>query len=783
MSLTLKIGDQNLAIDQLTDLSSLVQQNGAGGTILQLLKSADVPANQPISQFVDLDKDISLNYQSNPQKWNLDGGIFTFGISGGVVGTLHVYSPGKNLFSYTPSLPALNGFGSTTASANTVPFTVPNGKYYVGISLQLSLDVNFGGSGTIGYVGIKGSADASGTYTFSFYKAVDSTSTTLDALAAAFKSFTLPLHDNTFTNLAVGDSILHNFKADLKLGMGLSYGIQTPQLAQNIKASLPDLPTEFPSVNLKANPSAGLNVSLTASFEYTGAFEAFMWKESDTLGHYHLYRSRTLDTSFGIDLNASLISNASVTVDGGNVTTIISNAIPASTPTGQAIAQIIAQNTSVQASLDKAAQDINTSISNILKPIQSVKAELQASIETIDTKALLLNLSIDLTPGGGFDLAAWDHMNEGDFVAALEQNHSGITIDAGSGLEQLHHQKSDLKFTFFNFTEEWSTTRINDFSIVYGGNNSIAFTDTAGINQITNINKSGKEVQFYFTTSLGVDEAGKVSVQDPDLHVNLKSTNSPKFGVQTAEFLSIMASGPDANAACNQMKSVADNATATIELDLVFKPSAYQKLKSSPYPLRTQADENRDRQNFGVFAKAVWDCNHRVLNIPDFSYKTNLDITYDVWKTVNMYYRYNGQLPANPLPDRRQVPLAGQMPIIQSGIQSALGLDVSNSNFIFIGYTLTVGSCFMNLCQDVPAIGVDPAAGAGSPLAAAQAAWKALSGEVSLILKQDVDGSYLVPTACALAQSVIAEGATVTYAAPVLPTPQDPGYKLTVELS
>jgi hypothetical protein len=781
MSLTLTIGDQNLAIDQLKDLSSLVTQNGASDTIFELLSLVLGPPDQVIDDFGELDKDISLKYQSNAQKWNLDGGVFTFGISGGAVGTVHVYSPGKALFSYTPTLPALNGFNATTAKSNTQPFNVPNGKYCVGISLQLSLDVNAGGSGKIGLVGIKGSADASGTYTFSYFKVVDSNTRTRDALTAAFKSFTLPLNENTFTNLSVGDSILHNFKADLKLGMGVSYGIQTPAVAQNIKATLPALPAGLPSANLQANPSAGLNVSLTASFEYTGAFEAYMWKESDVLGRYHLYRSRTLDTSFGIDLNASLISNASVTVNGGNLTQAVSSAISGNT--GQTIAQLVAQNTTAQASIDSAAKDINTSITNVLKPIQSVKAELQASIETIDTKAVLLNLSIDLTKVG-FSLSAWEHIAEGDFVSALEQNHSGITVDAGSGLEQLHHQKADLKFTFFNFVGEWSTTRINDYSITYGGNNSLVFANMVGIDTITNINKSGKEVQFYFTTALSVNEAGDISVQDPDLHVNLKSTSNPKFGVEIAKFLSLVATGPAANESFNQMKSIANSGSAVIELDLVFKPSAYQKVPFSPNPLRAAADEELDKTNFATFARAVWNFNDDVSNIPDFSYRSNLDLTYDVWKTVNNYLAHGEPLPANALPDRRQVPLAGQMSIIQAGIEAALNsTDISASDFIYIGYTLTVGSSFMNLCQDVQGIGVNPTVGAGNPLAAAKAAWGKLNSEVGYILKQDVDGSYLVPTACALAQLVTAAGATMTYSGPALPTAQDPGYKLTVELS
>lgn len=780
MPLTLNIGDNALAVDTLTDLSALVTQNGGSGTVFNLITGGIKDLTQPISQFKPLDTDISLSYQSNPQKWNLDGGIFTFGISGGVSGTLHVYSPGKDLFSYTKTLPPLNGFDSTTTDDNSGTFSIPGGNYYVGLSLQLTLDVTSGGAGNVGFVGIKGSSEASGTYTFSFFKQVGPNTSISDALIAAFESFTLPLHDRTFANLSAGDSILHSFKADLKLGMGLSYGIQSPSVAQNLKAALPTVAQGFPSASASVNPSAGLSVSLTANFEYTGAFDAYLWKESEVLGHYHLYRSTTLDKSFGIDVNASLISNASVTLSGGDVASMISSAVKGQT--GQVIGQIVSQNTNVQSSLDTGASDIINSITNILKPIQSVKADLQVSIEATDTKSLLLNLTIDLSKPG-FDLAAWDSISAGDFVSAIEQQHSGITVDPASGLEQLHHRKTDLKFTFFNFTEEWSTTHINDYSITYVGNNSYAFTNNVGLAEITNIDKRGKEIQFYFTTSLNADAAGNYTVQDPDLHVNVKSTNNQRFGVQIPKFLALISTGVGANLAYQQMKSVASNQNATIELDVVFKSSAYQRLLSSPCPLEAVGDEAQDRTNYSTFARAVWNANDDVSNIPDFSYRNTLDIDYDSWALARK--TQDDQFPPNPanLPNRKNGWLGLQNSQVQAAVHSIFGSDMDQMTGIQIISTENVGQSFMNLCQDVKGISVFPTAGAGNPLQAAQQAWNSLNGQIGYILKNDVDSSYLVPIVCALAQLMMGQGGQITYSAPVLPTSQDPGYKLSVEFS
>ena len=776
MPLTLTIGNTDLPVGTLADLSALVNQNGASGTVFELLGAALGAPNQQISQFGQLDSDISLSYKSNPQSWNLDGGIFTFGISGGITGTLHVYSPGKDLFSYIKTLPPLNGFDSSTSADPTAKFSVPGGNYYVGISLQLTLDVDAGGSGNVEFVGIKGSADASGTYTFSFFKSVDPNTTVSDALVAAFGAFTLPLHDRTFSNLNVGDSVLHSFKADLKLGMGLSYGITTPSFAQNITGMFPAVVQGLPSANAAVTPSTGLNVSVTASFEYTGSFEAYLWKESDVLGHYHLYRNTAFDRSFGIDVNASLISNASVSVNAGNVATIISGAVPGQT--GQVIGQIVNQNTSVQSDLDTAAKDLNTAITNILKPLQSGKAELQASIETTDTKTILLNLTIDLSKPG-FDLAAWESLSSGDFVGAIEQDHSGITVDPGSGLEQVHHRKTDFKFTFFNFTGEWSATRINEFSITYEGNNSYAFTDNAGFDQITNINKSGKEIQFYFASLLTADNEGNVTVQNTDFHVNLKSTSNPKFGVELAKFLSLIASGPGASTAYTQMKTIAGLPSATIELDLLFKPTAYKKIKASPNALQTAADEAQDMANYATFALAVWNANNSVSNASSFSYKNKLDIDYDFWALARE--SEDDQFPPRQgaLPNRRGGPIDPLLSAVQKAVKDTFGDDIDPQIIGLVIYAANVAASFMNLSQDIGGIGAPPQPGVNNQLNA----WNSLNGQTGYILKNDVNGDYLLPTACALAQMAIAEGAQAAFSAPVLPTAQDPGYKLTVELS
>ena len=105
------------------------------------------------------------------------------------------------------------------------------------------------------------------------------------------------------------------------------------------------------------------------------------------------------------------------------------------------------------------------------------------------------------------------------------------------------------------------------------------------------------------------------------------------------------------------------------------------------------------------------------------------------------------------------------------------------------GYATSLASCidricagFLNLPRDIQKTGARPAQGNGVPPNNTQTAWNSLKSEVVYILGNDFDGSYLLLTTIALAHIGITQGAQIAFSAPVLPTAQGPGYKLTAVL-
>src|SRR5580658_4837714 len=112
MSLTLSFGSDDandIAIDKLTDLSTL--QNSAP-TLFKLVETVIPDLGQAVSDFPAASSPIKLIYQSGNNSWTL--GDFTFGLSGGVSGSISILPPGADLLNYTKAFPTTVGNGLNT---------------------------------------------------------------------------------------------------------------------------------------------------------------------------------------------------------------------------------------------------------------------------------------------------------------------------------------------------------------------------------------------------------------------------------------------------------------------------------------------------------------------------------------------------------------------------------------------------------------------------------------------------------------------------------------------
>jgi hypothetical protein len=765
MSLTLSFGTDSM---NNFDIGSLADLNSASAsslpTLLNLPASVVASLNQPLTAFPAAGSPIALNYQSGNNCWTV--GDFTFGLSGGVdcsisivpPGCPLVIQPGNTPFTYTQSFPTTVGtdLDAVTNSNNTANVPGPAANYAVGIELDLTLAANVSATVPIGATGIQATTNdsTSNTYKVIFYKSVPGATTLKDALTLAFQGFVLPLHPMTFNNLQPGDYLYHNFNATLNLGFGVSVGLNKVFVSGQSAATLPGTPATTPVVNASAQLGVNLGASFCFGFAYTGTFETLMWKQPDGTGRLHLYRSKTVDPSFKIDLTAALIANPTLNFNAQPVSDLIGKALPG------------AVTSAAQSAISKGVTDVNNKIASWLTPLQSAQTELEMTIDHLQSTYILLDYVCD--PSQPAFPTAWQSVIKGDFQAAMQQTNSGFTLQPGSGLEQFHDDKTSICLTLFGkFTAAWTNASIANYSIVYAGNNTFNLVENVGIEAITNINGSGAEIELFFAAQ-ATENNGAITLSPPELHVLLKATKNPKFAARIAQLLTATGTVSSTAPLLSLIQTSAQNAGACQTVELVFAPSAYAALAHSTIHGNNVVNEVADQTNYNQFALAAWALEPGLVDVSSFSVNQKLDMTYGVWRNWNMVSIGRDPNSATDFPDRTQ---AGAP---QGNAKAWLDQRFNSpSTLSLIPYVLRVASGFMNLCEDVQELST-PA------LANVDDSWHDLCTHLASIIHNNVSADFLVPTAYAFTELVLANGAAVSTSGPTAGAANEPSITVTL---
>jgi hypothetical protein len=769
MSITLSAGSDisndiqldNLSLTDLTD-----PQNGAT-TLFQMADPIVAGLNQQVSDFPAASSPVTLTYKSGNNSWTV--GDFTFGISGGASCSISVLSQNQALIpKYTKTFPTTIGTGldTSTNSKTTGEIDVPAGQYYVVVELDLTLAANGSAKVQLGEVGIQGTASTNDTYTVRFCKNVPGAMLLKDALAQAFAGFVLPLHSQTYQHLQPGDYLYHNFNATLNLGFGATFGLNEVYFSGQYKAQIPNSPAAVPTVTTSAKVALQANASLGTTFKYTDSFEAMLWKTDPNAGRLHLYRNHSTDATFNVGATVTVIADPAVSISPLNLSNLAQEALPGGTGT---VAGQILQGTA-QNDATTWVNDAQNKITSWLKPFQQGKTALQLAIEDENTSTLLLDATFDLTQ---VDFpSAWKQVLAGDFEAALAQPNGGMSLDPGSGLENYHHEKTDITFNLFGkFEAEWTTAQITNFSVLYAGNNTFDLVENIGLENITNINGSGKEVDLYFAARGTTVAGGGTQIDLPELHVLLKATNNPKFAASLAQFLSLTATGTIAAQLQAQLTASAQQAKSTQTLELVFESTAYGKLNSSTLnPDGTITNENLDQLNYNTFAHACWEAEPGInADVTDFSVNQVLDLTYGVWRTWNILSL--GHDPTDPtvFPNRRH---PGDPQATKSFIDIHFNSPVALQT---ISIVLQDASGFMNLCEDLDKLANLPLDGGNS--------WTNLCADLGQIIHSDISVDYLAPTGYALTELAVKGGAQLALTGPTQGASQEPSITVTLRYS
>jgi hypothetical protein len=746
MSISLSGGSADIQIDDL-NLKDLIDPKKGEPTVFQLPFKIVAGFDQPIANFPLMNVALDVPYKSGNNKWTL--GDFTFSLSAGVSNSIGIYGPGHTIFQYTKTFPTSVATALDAKSAATSgSITVPAGQYYVAVELQLSLTASDGAKIKLGEVGIQGSAGVNDVYTVRFLKNVPSSTLVKDAVRQAFAGYVLPLHPETFDRLQPGDYLYHQFNASLNIGFGASLGLNEVFFAAKYKAQIPDSPAVVPALDASAKVALQANASLGATFKYTDSFEQMLWKSDANTGHLHLYRNHATDPAFNVGATIAAIAQPSVNFGPVNVVTLVQKALPGGT--GSTAGKVLQGH--AQAHATNWAKDVEVNVSSWLKGDLG-KASLQLAIDDLNSSTLLMNLTLDLTKAG-FQ-SAWKQLLAGDFVAAFAQTEAGISLDPGSGLENFHHQKTDLTLNLFGkFKAEWSDAQITDLDVIYTGNNTFQLIENIGLQDISTVGKSGKEVDLFFAakgTSATASGQG-TALGPPELHLLLKAGDNPKFAFALEQLLAQTATGPLALQLKNQIAASTKQPKSTQTLELIFSSTAYAKLTASRLNSDgTIASEALDQANYDTFAQACWQAEPGIIaDATDFSVHQKLDLTYEVWRRWNLLA--NGKDPNSASPSRRHPgsPTAAE-PFLNQRFNSPLTLET-------IPIVLQDASNFMNLCEDLVSLANLPPDGGNS--------WTNLCNELKGIIHSDIPVDYLAPTGFALTELVRQGGAQLSLSGP-----------------
>ncbi len=719
MSISLAVGSENIEADNLRDLKSSVKTLlGIADPIFANGLGVQVAAFSPSSG------PVTLNYTSGSGSWTV--GDFTFGLSGGVGGTVGILQKGASLQTYTKTFPTTIGdaLGGVTNAESTGAIPVLDGEYYVQVSLDMTIAASASANVNVGSVGICGSVGTSDSFKVSFYKKVAGTTLLRDALKAAFEGFVLPMHSGTYQGLQPGDYLYHQFNATLNVGFGATLGVDKVLYAGQFQADIPSTPVA-PAVSTTVVVAAEAGATFGATFKYTGSYEAMLWKTDDNTGRLHLYRNKVTDANFNVGATVAVVEAPTVTVSPEDLSSLASKVLPGGT--GGVVNQMLGGK--AQDQVNSWVSDVQTKITGWLSPLQAGATALQLAIDKTTAKFLLLDFTFDLT-AAAFP-AAWSRAIAGDYCAALAVPSGGASLDTGSGLENFHTVKTSVTFSLFGaFAAEWVAEKIDNYSIVYAGNNTFHLVENIGRAQISTVGKSGTEIDLYFAATATSGPSG-TTVGEVDLHVVLTAARNKGFGVEIAGVLSNATTGTTASTLSKQVLAMAQQGNATQTLKMIFKPSAYGRLSSSTLGGGKITNEVADQSNFNAFALA---CSH-VETTPPAKFTVSPGMDYGTWRIWNI--AANDKYP----------PSDGSLPNRRSEGSRNQGWNYLGQHFgasapaQLIAFAFQAASDFMNFCEDLKNL---------AALVAAKTSWNALIADLQSIVKNDVAGDFVPATALAL---------------------------------
>ncbi len=730
-SALLKIGGQSIDLgsSQLGQLAKNAFTIVVDGKINQLL-------DQPISSMpgpgAEFQTSISFTQKA---AWALPETALNLTVNEKASGDIAILTSGR-LFEYSNGL----------LDQQPVTVSVPAGAAFIKVQFDISADGNLAAQGNVDGVGIMASASAGGDYTLAYYKAVSPATRIGEAVKQAILDFTLPFHQGTLRGIREGDYLYHRFAGNVALAFGANYGVSGAFFSQRSASEINKVfnsPVGSASVSL--NPTFTASAGLDVGYKQADLFEMLLHRE--TVGSppadevsLHLFRSNKSDFSVNFD--------AAVKVDPGGGFSITPKLDTIEGQIKQHLLANVPANFQPQAKtaldgllktgndkLQQFANDATSKVNSLLTTIANHPAELKVMLDREKSAISLCNYSFDLN-NPAVD-AAWKPAMKGDFLTAGRL--PGVTLDAGSGLEQEFMRRTGVSLNLFGLLQASSAEKFfSNSAIEYAGNGVFNLKFQTGVDWDTAGKSSESEASIAFTAAATSQAMKNLQDLTVSMVVTLVDTANPKAALLSAQLVSDSGFAPLAGPGeqAGDFAKTQKQGKLTVQAEVL--PSAYSKLKASAFdgknpPALPQADDGANWSDF-------------VASCRDLLAADAFEGFPDVCRDFQQWQEYNRFSNDISLPNRRLFNLQRIPPNWPQSV-----VEVARIVTCYID----AGRRFMNLCDDLSGLGIK------EQQASTEEQFNAVVDTLKFMVQNDAAIWFTKPTLLALLLQLSGRGGSV----------------------
>lgn len=639
---------------------------------------------------------------------------------------------------------ALFEYTSGLVDPQPAQVSVPAGMAFIKVQFDVSANGNLSAQGNVDGVGITASASAGGDYTLAYYKAVSPATTVGDAIKQAILDFTLPFHKGTLRGIGASDYLYHRFAGNLALAFGANYGVSGAFFSQRSASEVNRVfnsPVGSASVSL--NPTFKATAALDVGYQHTDLFEMLLHREASGKDEVslHLFRANKSDFTFKLDATVKVDPKGSFSitpkldmVEGQIKQHLLAN-VPASfqPQAGAALDGLLKTGND---KLQQFANDATSKVNSLLTTIANNPAELTVMLDRQKSTVSLCNYSFDLN-NPAVD-AAWKPAMKGDFLSAGRL--PGVTLDAGSGLEQEFMRRTSVSLNLFGLLQASSATTFFSNSIIeYAGNGVFNLKFQTNVDWDTAGKNSESEASITFTAAATSQAMRNLQGLTVSMVVKLMDRGNPKAASLSAQVVSDSGFAPlqSPGAQAGTFAQAQKKGKLTVQAEIL--PSAYSKLKASRFngdsaPPMPQAD---DGANFSDF----------VASCRDLLADEGLNGFPEVCDEFPEWQGYNKFVNGVSLPNRR---LFNHTKVPPSWPQSVAQIAPLVSAYI------EAGQRFMNLCDDLSQLAIT------EQQANTEKQFAAVVDTLKFMVENDAAIWFTKPTLLALLLQLRGRGASVS---------------------